>query len=159
MARRRIDRGLLAASLAIATGLVIIGWGVIVAVTGDEAIDYPEAIESVSPAPNAVQVLAQSSIVVDLETGYTGVLVVNGVEIETIDLDQVGSIDIEPGRQVDIPAVTLFEPGNATLTFTPTRGARVEQFNAGLQEVSVIYWRLDEGRARSASFTWTFNVI
>ncbi len=147
------------ASLAIAAGLVIIGWGVIVAVTGDEAIDYPEAIESVNPVPDAVQVLAQTSVVVDLQTGYTGVLVVNGTEIETINLDEVGRIDVEPGRQIDLPPVTVFEPGNATLTFTPSSGAVIDRFGAGIQDVTVIYWRLDEGRQRAASFSWSFNVV
>jgi hypothetical protein len=159
MARRRIDRGLLVASLAIAAGLAIIGWGLSGAITGSRGVNLPEAIESVNPTPNAVQVLSQSNIFVDLENGYFGVLVVNGVELETISLDQIGSLEVEPGRQVDIPPVTIFEPGNSTLTFSPSRGAAVERLSTGLQEVTVIFWRLDEGRQRASSFTWKFNVV
>lgn len=159
MARRRIDRGLLLASFAIAAGVVIAVWGVIVAVTGDEGIDLPDAIERVDPTPNAVQVLSQSNIVVDLETGYTGVLIVDGVELETVNLDEIGSLTVEPGRQVDIPAVTVYEPGNATLTFTPSPGAVIQELASGLQDVTVIFWRLDEGRQRASSFTWSFNVL
>lgn len=159
MARRRIDRGLLLASLAIASGVVIVVWGVLGAVTGSDGVRYPDAIERVDPVPNSVQVLPQSNVFVDLEQGYTGVLQINGVELETIDLDQVGSIEVEPGRQVDLPPVTVFEPGNATLTFTPSRGAAVERFSTGIQQVTVVFWRLDEGRERSSTFSWTFNVL
>ena len=88
-----------------------------------------------------------------------GVLVLDGVELETVNLDEIGSIDVEPGKQVDLPPVTVFEPGNATLTFTPTEGALVEEFESGLHRAEVVYWRVDEGHQRAASFRWTFNVI
>lgn len=154
--RRKLDRGLLAASFAIAIGMVFVGLAVSVSITGEDRVPLPSAIERVEPVPNAVSVLAQTSVVVDLEQGYTGVFVINGVEIPTF---RIGQVEVEPGRQVDIPAVTIFEPGNATLTFTPSRGAEIERFSAGLQQVEVIYWREDEGRALAESFTWVFNVF
>lgn len=157
--RRPIDRGLLAASFAIAVGLVIIGVGVAVSITGDEAFELPRGVERVDPVPGAVQVLSQTPVFVDLETGYTGVLVVNGVQIETVNLDELGSLQVEPGRQVDIPPATVYEPGNATLTFRPSSGAPVESFSSGVQTVQVVYWRIDEGPARSASFTWSFTTV
>jgi hypothetical protein len=157
--RRRVDRRLLAASMAIAAGLVIIAWGVLVSVTGDERSPLPDDIERIDPVPDAVQVLSQSSVVVDLETGYEGVLVVDGVEIETVNLDELGSIRIEPGKQVDVPPVTVYEPGNATLTFTPSEGAVIEEFDSGLHEVTVLYWKIEEGRQRAEAFRWTFNVV
>lgn len=159
MARRRIDRGLLVASFAIAVGLVVVIWGAMVGISGTRPVELPAGIEQVSPTPNAIQVLPQTNIFVDLETGYTGVLIIDGEEIETVNLDEIGSLQVEPGRQVDIPPVTIYEPGNATLTFTPQRGARIEQFGAGLHEVTVVYWRLDQGRQRSSSFTWSFNSL
>jgi hypothetical protein len=103
--------------------------------------------------------LAQENIVAELEQGYTGVFVINGVEIETLNLDEVGTLEVEPGRQIDLPAVTIFEPGNATLTYRPQRGSAIEEFSNGPQEVQVIFWRLDEGRIRPLSFTWTFDVF
>jgi hypothetical protein len=157
--RRRLDRGLLVASLAVATGLVLVGYGVAVSITGDEGYDLPDAIESIEPVPGAVQVLTQTPVFVDLQSGYTGVLVVNDVEIETVNLDELGSIAVEPGRQVDIPPVTLYEPGNATLTFRPAAGAAVEEFETGLQRVQVIFWRIDEGRERASSYSWTFTTV
>ncbi|MEJ7800711.1 MAG: hypothetical protein WKF60_09335, partial [Ilumatobacter sp.] len=60
---------------------------------------------------------------------------------------------------VDLPPVTIFEAGNSTLTFTPSAGAPVSQFVDGDHTVEVVYWRLDEGRQRARSFSWTFTVV
>ena len=157
--RRRVDRVLLVASMAIAAGLVVIGFGVVVSVTGDERSPLPDQIESVSPVPDAVQVLSQSSIEVDLESGYTGVLVVDGTELETVNLDELGSVTVEPGKQVDVPPTTVYEPGNATLTFTPSEGAEIQELESGVHEVSVVYWRIVDGRQRADTYRWTFNVV
>ena len=157
--RRRVDRVLLLASMAIAAGVVAIAFGVIVSVTGDDRSPLPDDLESVAPVPDAVQVLSQSQIIVDLVSGYTGVLIVDGIELETVNLDELGSITVEPGKQVDVPPVTVYEPGNATLTFTPSEGAAIEELDSGLHEVSVVYWRVTEGRQRADSYRWTFNVI
>jgi hypothetical protein len=160
--RRRIDRGLLIASLAIALGVVIVGYGLIVSVTGDEATKLPAEIESIAPVPDAVQVLSQTNVVVDLADLHTGVLVIDGVELETVSLDALageGGAEVEPGRQVELPRVTIYDPGNNTLTFTPTDGAPIEKFESGLHRVQVIYWLAEEGRERADSYTWTFNVV
>ena len=154
--RRRLDRATLGVSFAIATGLVLIAVAFSVGLTGDARFEYPPEIERVDPVPNSVSVLAQSSIFVDLQQGYTGVLVINGVEIPTF---RIGEVEVEPGRQVEIPPVTVFEPGNATLTFRPSTGALVERFENGMQTVEVIYWREDIGRQRAESFVWEFNVF
>jgi hypothetical protein len=156
---RRIDVGLLLASAGIAAGLVLVGLGVIVSVTGDEATKLPDEIEGIAPVPDAVQVLSQTSVFVDLLTGYTGVLIVDDIEIDTIDLGDIDTSSVEPGKQVDIPAVTVYEPGNATLTYTPSEGAPVETFATGLHRAQVIYWRIDEGRSQASLYSWTFNVI
>ena len=157
--RRRIDRGLLLASAGIAVGIVLVGLGLMRSVTGDEAANLPDEIEEIAPVPDAVQALSQTSVFVDLLTDYTGVLVIDGVEIETIDLSEIDSSEVEPGQQVDIPPATVYEPGNATLTYTPTEGAPIETFETGLHHVQVIYWRVEQGRSRAADFAWTFNVI
>ena len=160
--RRHVDRGLLVASLAIAVGLVVVAYGLLVGVTGDDATKLPEEIESVAPVPDAVQVLSQTNVVVDLADLYTGVLVVDGVELETVSLDQLtaeGGATPEPGRQVELPPVTIYDPGSNTLTFTPAEGAPIEEFESGLHRVQVIYWLAEEGRGRADSYTWTFNVV
>lgn len=140
-------------------GIFMFVRGVLVGITGDDRIDLPEFIESVEPVPDAVQVLNQTSVFVDLAEGYTGVFVIDGVEIETVDIGQLGGLDVEPGQQVDVPPVTRFEPGNNTLTFTPSPGAPVTEFGAGEHTVEVVYWPIEDGRRFARSFSWTFNVV
>ena len=156
---RRVDKTLLLVSLVVAIGLMLVLRGVLVGVTGDDRSDLPDAIERVDPVSDAVRVLAQTSVFVDLAPGYTGRLVIDGQEIETIGIDELGNSQIEPGQQVALPPATIYEPGNATLTFTPTPGAPVEEFDEGLHDATVIFWRIDEGPSRSRSYSWTFNTV
>jgi hypothetical protein len=157
--RRRIDPRLLAASLAIAVGLVLIGYALVRSVSGDDAADLPEVIESVTPVPSAIQVPQQSQVVVDLEAGYEGRLIVDDAALATVRLDELGSVDVEPGEQIDVPPGALFEPGNATLTFSPGEGAPIERFAPGNHTVTVIYWRTVEGPERARSYTWSFTAV
>ena len=100
---RRIDLKLLAASLVIAVGVVLIAVAVSRSVTGDEATDLPDAIESIIPAPDAVQVLQQTQVVVDLAEGYEGRLIIDDLALPTIRLDELASVDVAPGEQVEVP--------------------------------------------------------
>jgi hypothetical protein len=154
---RRLDLKLLAASLVIAVGVVLVVFAVSRSVTGDEASDLPDAIESVSPAPDAVQVLQQTQVIVDLAEGYEGRLIIDDLALPTIRLDEVVSADVAPGEQVEIPPGVVFEPGNGTLTFTPDEST-IESFDPGSHTVTVIYWRTIEGEDAARSYTWTFVV-
>lgn len=157
--RRRIDRSLLLASLAIAAGLALIAWGVTVAVTGDERRPLPDTIESVSPADGASQVPQQSGFVVDLVTGYEGTLTIDDVELPVARLDELGGVDREPGEQIDVPPVAVYEPGNATLTFTPSDAALITSLDSGSHRATVTYWKTEEGRDEARSFSWEFTVV
>lgn len=156
---RRIDKTLALVSFVVAIGLMFVVRGVLVGVTGDERSDLPDEIERVDPVPDAVRVLAQTSVFVDLAPGYTGRLVVDGQEIETIRIDEIGGGQVEPGEQIVLPPATIYEPGNATLTFTPSAGAPIEEFGEGLHEATVIYWRIEDGPAFARSYRWTFNTV
>lgn len=158
--RKRVDRWTLALSLVIAVGLVLIGRGLAVSLTGDARAKLPAEIESVEPYPEAIQVLSQSRVFVDLEPGYTGVLVIDGVELPTIDIDDIDEqFEAEPGQQIELPATTIFEPGNFTLTFVPSAEALVDKFDTGPHQAQVIYWKITEGRQHPLSYSWTFNVV
>ena len=157
--RRRVDPALLLVSAIIAMGLVLVTRGFLVSVTGDERSDLPPTIESVTPVPDAEQALAQTNVFVDLAPGHTGVLVIDGEEIPTVNLSEVQASPVEPGEQVSVPPVTVFEPGNSTLTYTPSANGPVPRFEPGLHRVEVIHWRIDEGRQRARSFTWQFVVV
>jgi hypothetical protein len=158
--RRKLDRGLLIASFAIACGLVLVIFGLFIAETGDEGVDRPEEIESVQPVEDAVQVLRQERVVVDLEAGLEARLVIDGIELPTV---QLGQADIDPtaapGQQIDLPPAAVFDPGNAVISFQPIEGAPIKSFSQGLHEVQVIYWNIEDGPNRARSYIWSFNVI
>ena len=157
--KRRVDKTLLIVSLFVGLGLMLVVRGLLVGITGDERANLPELIEAVDPVPESVQVLSQSNVFVDLAAGHTGVLVIDGIEIETVNVDELGSVAVEPGQQVDLPSVTIYEPGNATLTFAPGQDAPIAEFTEGEHRAQVIYWKIDEGRQRARSYTWTFQVV
>jgi hypothetical protein len=157
--RWRVDKTMVIVSLVIGLGLALVTRGLMVGVTGDDRAGLPERIEEVVPVPDAEQALSQSSVFVDLVSGYTGVLIVDGVELETIDVSEIANDRVEPGQQVSLPAATVYEPGNATLTFTPGASAAITEFAEGEHRATVLYWRLDETRRQARRFSWTFNVI
>ena len=160
--KRRFDRGLLVASLAIAVGLILVIFGVTTALTGNDGIDRPDAIESVQPVENAVQVLQQERVVVDLEPGYEARLIIDGIELPTT---VIGQSDVDPfeqpapGQQVELPTTAVFDPGNNVISFQPVEGAPIESFSEGLHDVRVIFWRIEEGPEQALSYRWEFNVI
>ena len=106
---------------------------------------------------SATQVQSQEKVEVDLVDGYTGVLIVNGLELPTFSLDEISA---PPGQEVKLPPAVVFEPGNNTLTFTPTKGALIEKFATGINTVQLIYWKITEGRNfAKPTFTWQFDVV
>lgn len=166
MKRRQIDsrqRRLLVCSLVIAVGLVMVILGFQSSVTGKKALALPPTIEDIDPVRGAVRVPSQTAVFVDLLSGYTGVLVIDGIELETVDPndpnDPNAPAPAAPGQQVTLPATTIYERGNATLTFVPTEGAPIESFSQGTHTATVIYWKVLESRLRSHSYTWTFSVF
>ncbi|MEL6893578.1 MAG: hypothetical protein AAFP84_18445 [Actinomycetota bacterium] len=157
--RRRLDKGLLAACFVIACGLALITWGLFSAQTGTEGVDRPEVIENLSPVENAVQVLQQERIVVDLQSGYEAELIVDGIALETTRIGELDFNSVEPGQQVSTPPTAVFDPGNSRIEFAPSEGAQIEDFSEGRHRATVVYWRIDEGRESARSYTWSFDVI
>lgn len=156
--RRRVDRKLLVASVAIAIGFVLIGVGLLRAVTGDDVTDLPDAIESISPAPDAEQVLQQTQVIVDLLEGYEGELTIDGVELTTFRLDEL-PVNVEPGQQIEVPPGAVFEPGNGTLSFAPGQGTGIDSFDPGRHTVTVTYWLTADGPDLAHTYGWTFDVV
>lgn len=155
---RRPQLSLLVASLVIAICVVAIGVGISIAVTGVDRQGLPDTIEEISPLRAASQVPSQTQIFVDLQSGFTGVLIIDGLELETINLDDVNK-DAKPGQEVTLPPTTIFEPGNATLTFDPSPESTISEFSQGEHIVKVIFWKQIEGRGRARSYTWSFTVF
>lgn len=153
---KRLDWPLLLASIAIVGCIFAVVYAANLALTGNEGQDLPEQIEQIRPVRSGQPVPAQTSVFVDLLPGYEGVLVIDGLELETVNLNTMQS---EPGKQVTLPATTIYEPGNATLTFTPTEDAPITEFSQGQHIVQVIYWKTIEGRSTARSYRWSFEVF
>lgn len=155
---RRIRPGQLVTSLVVALCVVAIFFALDMAVTGDEGNALPDAIERIDPVRGATQIPQQTQVFVDLAEGYTGVLIVDGLELETVNLDDLRQ-QARPGQQIEIPATTIYEQGNATLTFDPVEGSSIERFEQGEHILQVVYWKITEGREKASSFSWTFQVF
>jgi hypothetical protein len=155
---RRPQLPLLVASLVIALCMVAMGYALALAITGDEGLDLPETIESIDPLPAGTGIPAQTSVFVDLLAGYEGVLVVDGLELETVNIEDLQDKN-KPGQQITLPPTTIYEPGNATLTFRPAPDADIDTFSQGEHIVQVIYWKIIDGRSAARSYTWSFNVF
>lgn len=160
--KRTFDRGLFLASLGIAIGLMLIIFGFTSAITGSDGIDRPAAIESVQPVENAVQVLQQDRIVVDFVPGYEARLVVDGVELPTATIGQSDvdpNVQAQPGEQINLPTTAVFDPGNAVISFQPVKGALIETLTQGKHEVTVYFWKIEDGPDQPQSYSWSVEVI
>jgi hypothetical protein len=105
----------------------------------DVATSGDSPVERLIPARDS-EILRQEAVGVDLRAGWTGVLVVNGVEIPA---DQVDDDDLA---------------STGVLTYTVGDDKAVEQFEAGENCVTAVVWRVEESRARSRDVSWCFNV-
>ena len=157
---RRPNVPLLAASLTIALCVAGIGYGFSSSVTGNARLHLPSTIERVDPVPNAggAGIPEQTTVFVDMLPGYTGVLVIDGLELETVDRDTLSDAT-KPGKQVVLPPTTIYDKGNATLTFTPTSASAIPRFTQGQHTVEVLFWKLTEDRSHAHQYSWTFSVF
>lgn len=155
----RQQRRLLACSLVIAGGAVMVILGFMSSVTGRKALALPPTIENIDPVRGAVRVPAQTEVFVDLLSGYTGVLIIDGIELQTVDQGDPRYATQVPGQQVSLPAATIYEKGNATLTFVPSQGAAIKAFAQGSHTAKVVFWKVVESRNRAQSYSWTFSVF
>jgi hypothetical protein len=104
---------------------------------GEQAL--PVDVEAISPEPNQITGPVDT-VIVDLGDQYTGVLVVDGIEIPEDQLE----------RQVGIQ----------TVSFRPGPDKAISRFRAGENDVVVKYWngRLQDRPAKPYSFSWSFQV-
>lgn len=125
--------------LAAATGLLV--WGGVVQESEQPVAAVDSAVEDLVPGRNATAVPRQTRIGVDLAPTWTGVLLVNGLEIPEDQLDR------------NAPLNQFF--------FQPGEGKEIERLSAGRVVATAIIWRPTLGETRdsgSRSFSWTFTV-
>ena len=97
-----------------------------------------EIVEQRIPAPGG-QVPQQSTVGIDLLSGWEGTLQLNDVEIP---MDQL-----------------KLTPELARIEFTPGDGKVVEELQAGLNCVTAIVWPIPEGRDAAREIPWCFTVV
>jgi hypothetical protein len=96
-------------------------------------------VEALIPRRNA-QVPQQTTLGIDLVTGWDAALVVDGVEIPDEQL-------------VRTPEIGLIE-------FMPGEGRAVAQLDAGQNCVTAVIWSLEEGRGvADRTIPWCFEVV
>lgn len=114
-------------------GLVFVG----TAPTRDRGPAKPAAVEAVFPQGGDLD-LRQTTIAADLAPGYTGYLMLDGVEIPDDDLqhvDALNTVSLKPGPTSDYRTLA---PGDHCAT--------------------VVYRRFGEPRDASESFRWCFKL-
>jgi hypothetical protein len=156
---RRPSIEMLLISSGLAIGLMMVILGLMSATTGRDALGYPDQIVEVSPAPNDRQVLSQTEISVDLVDGYEAELILDGVDIPTTRLEDATPASPKPGEQIELPKTAIYDQGNSLIRFEPTEGAAVEKYDVGVHRVTVVYWKIEDGRGSARSFSWSFEVL
>jgi hypothetical protein len=101
-----------------------------------EGPELPSNIEAVIPAPGS-GILAQDDVGADLLDTFTGVLLIDGVEIP------------EDQLRINKP---LGEVG-----FRPGEGKDISRLEEGLHSATIVYWPQDRSRQEAKSFTWQFR--
>ena len=140
-ARRRLFKYPGRVAIVAITVLVVFNLGVILLNESDTsqtgAASLPADIQAVSPTPNSITGLIDD-VTVDLADRYTGVLVIDGVEIPEDQLERVVGIQ--------------------TVTFRPGPDKVFSRFRSGTNQVVVKYWdgRLQDRPARPFSYSWSF---
>jgi hypothetical protein len=107
--------------------------------TDDEGRQRPTAdVEQVKPGPGSIA-SPQEDIEVRLQSGLTGVLVIDGDRI--------------PEDQLEI------DPATSRIVFRPGPDQEFERFEAGDHTASVLYWEQTEAEpGRPEQFSWNFRV-
>jgi hypothetical protein len=157
-ARRKIDKQSLLVSIGLAVGLVLIALGMRTGLTGRDASNLPDAIESISPA-NGDKILRQSQVIVDFVEGYNAVLTIDDIELPTTRLDELTANGAapKPGAQVELPPTAIFDPGNYIISYQPQAGAPIEEFTQGDHIASIRYWKIQDGEQTARIYNWKFS--
>jgi hypothetical protein len=141
-ARRPLFRHPWRVAIVSVTVLLVLNLGVILLNESDTTPGglqaLPSDIESISPE-RAQLASPLDTVSVDLADQYTGVLVIDGIEIPEDQLERVVSLQ--------------------TISFRPGPDKAISRYRAGENTVVVKYWRgrLQDRPGNPYSFGWTFR--
>ena len=140
--RRRLFQHPGRVAVVVVVVLVVVNLGIVLLNESDTTQTGPKAlpadVEAVNPTPNSLTGLVDD-VSADLADRYTGVLVIDGVEIPEDQLERVVGIQ--------------------TVSFRPGPDKIISRFRAGVNTVTVKYWdgRLQDRPASPFSYTWSFR--
>lgn len=116
--------------------LVAIIAGSILFIPSGDPETLPDAVESYAPR-NGDIVVNPIKVVIDLDSNYEAVFVIDGVPIPESEVDSI----VETGRH----------------QFTPGEGKTIERWTPGDHTV-VVSWTGGPGSVDTGTLVWTFNV-
>tara|TARA_X000000368_G_scaffold27981_2_gene21092 strand:- start:10536 stop:11021 length:486 start_codon:yes stop_codon:yes gene_type:complete len=122
--------------------------------TDDIRVEGNPVIEALFPEPDA-EVLRQTSIGIDLITGYEAELTINGVPIPP---DQINVLrDLENPRESAQTSGTFGSTLNK-FSYQPLEGRAVPELQGDRNCVVAVYWPLSDPTDR-ASIEWCFTAL
>jgi hypothetical protein len=141
MARRSPPpRSALARSIVLSVIVAVAVAGLVYVATepsGDDEPPLPSAVEAVSPEAGA-QNLRQTTIAADLAPGYTGYLLMDGVEVPRDDLQVVDALN--------------------QVILRPTEDSDYRVLRPGPHCATVVYRKIGDRLDESSSYRWCFSV-
>ncbi len=128
-------------SVVISILLAVAAGGLVFAFTSSKDEPPPARVsgpvEAVSPRPGSLA-LRQETITADLASGYTGVLLVRGVEIPEDQLQRTEGLNL--------------------VSYTPGPDTETGPLDPGKARITVVYWPLAESRSAAQRFSWEFTI-
>ena len=126
-----------AVSLLLALAAAVLYIGVVSSVDHKTEITNSRNVVAVRPPADAT-VLRQTRIFAELKAGFTGILIVDGVEIPEDQLDRL--------------------EGANTVGFTPGEGTEIGELKPGRRCATVLYWQAAATRGSAESYEWCWQV-
>jgi hypothetical protein len=117
------------------------------AVTGDNetSLSKPSYVERLIPDSGS-DVPVQSQIGLDLATGYDAYLEINGTEIRNTVTDPTAD-----GLQKTLTV--------GRIVYVPMPGHRIEKLQSGLNCVTAMIWKQEDGQATAKPLRWCFTGV
>lgn len=113
------------------------------------------AVIALSP-PEGAQAPRQQAVGADLEVGYDGRLVINGIEIPEEQME--GARDPEKVDPADLAANGVRPNNRNFVYFRPGPGKVIEEFEQGPVTVQLRYFKEARENTTSNTVTWSFRV-
>ncbi len=135
--KRFVTRYGVVVSLLLALAAALLYIGVVSSVDRKTEITNSQNVVDVQP-PADTTVLRQARIFAKLKAGYTGILIVDGIEIPEDQLDRLEGIN--------------------SVGFTPGEGTEIKELTPGRRCATVVYWLVELSRSTAESYDWCWQV-